>query len=194
MNALIVYAHPYEKSLNHAIKEALVDGLNDAGLSVDVVDLYKDEFNPTLDREGLRLYRKGEYKDPMVGGYMRRIEQADHLFFIFPIWWQDTPAILKGFLDKVFLNKWAFETKGFHPKGYLTHLKATVITTMNTPGFYYCLRYRRAVKHTLIDGALKFCGIKRVKWINLNPVSLVSRRTREKWLDKVRRYAKSFKC
>ncbi len=169
--------------------EAVKEGLRNSNHEIYIVNLYEENFQPSLSKEELRLYRKGEYNDPKVGEYQKKIEDAQHLFFIFPIWWQDTPAILKGFLDKVFINKWAFETKGFHPVGYLTHLKATVISTMNTPAIYYALKYKSAVKQTLIKGTLKFCGIKNVKWINLNPVSLVSSKTRERWLNKVKIYA-----
>ncbi len=188
MNNLIIYAHPYSKSYNASILEHLTNKLREAKQSVDVINLYKEEFNPVLNEEELALYSQGKFLDPMVKEYQKRINNADHLFFIFPVWWYDIPAILKGFIDKVLLKNWAYEIseKGI-PKGKLTFIKkVTIISTMKSPKWYYWLLYRNSIKHSFIKGTLKFCGIKNIQWVNITNIENMGDLKRKQWLKKIR--------
>ena len=102
MNALIIYAHPNPKSFNHAILTEMQRGLKDGNTTYEVIDLYKDNFNPNLVfNEDIK--RSDLMNDVEVKRYQELIKKADHLIFIYPIWWYGTPAILKGFLDRVFI-------------------------------------------------------------------------------------------
>ncbi|HON78694.1 MAG TPA: NAD(P)H-dependent oxidoreductase [Spirochaetota bacterium] len=190
MNVMVIYDHPWEGSYCNAVLQQVIQGLKRGGHHYDVLDLQKDGFDPIMRAADLALYSKGQYSDPKVGEYQSRIEKADHLFFIFPIWWEVMPAYLKGFCDKVFLNNWAYEKTGLMPKGKLTFIKgATVITTMGTPGILYRLKYGNAIEKAFNVGTLKFCGIKKVKWINLGRVDGVTQKKREKWLSDIGNYA-----
>lgn len=101
MNTLIIYAHPYEKSFNHAIFEKVKQDLTKKHKGFDVIDLYKDCFNPVYTTEELALFKDGKTTDKLVSQYQEKISNADEVIFIFPIWWNDTPAMIKGFIDKV---------------------------------------------------------------------------------------------
>jgi putative NADPH-quinone reductase len=80
----------------------------------------------------LAVYSQGKFFDPKVAEYQRRIAQADHLIYLFPVWWEVMPAMLKGFFDKVFLPEWAFRESDAAP--LLTHIKTgAAITTMGAP-------------------------------------------------------------
>ena len=85
MKNLIIYAHPYDKSYNSSILQQLENKFREAKQSVDVINLYKEEFNPVLKQEELALYSQGKFLDPMVQDYQNRINNADNLFFIFPV-------------------------------------------------------------------------------------------------------------
>lgn len=184
----IIYAHPYNKSYNHAILKNVVEELEDIGCNVDVIDLYKDNFSPSLSEKGLSLYRQGKYADPMVGQYQKRLGQAHEIIFIFPVWWGTAPAILKGFIDKVFIEKWAFDTQGIMLEGRLVNIqKATIITTMNVSSLIYNLFYSTAIKG-VVKQMLKVCGIRRIKWIKLTKVGLSNEDKRKKWIEKIRNY------
>jgi NAD(P)H dehydrogenase (quinone) len=161
MKNLIIYAHPNEKSYNASILTHIEKELERRKETVDVIDLYKEKFNPVMDENELALYSTGGFIDPKVGEYRQKIEAADHLIFIFPVWWYDLPAILKGFMDKVLLKNWAYEySKAGLPVGKLTFIKkTTVITTMKSPGWYYWLLYRNSIRYHFIQGTLKFCGM-----------------------------------
>ena len=102
MKVMIIYAHPYDKSYNHAILQSTLEGLKEGNHEIDLLDLNKDGFNPVMTSEDLYAASIKKPVDPKVIEYQSCIEAADHLVFIFPIWYESVPAILKGFLDKVF--------------------------------------------------------------------------------------------
>jgi len=194
MKVLIIYAHPWEGSFNHAVLETVISGLKSGKNEVDVLDLNKESFNPVLTKEELALYRKGKFLDPKVGEYQARITASDYLFFIFPIWWGGMPAILKGFIDKVFLNDWAYGQIGFIPKGMLTHIKgATVVATLGAPKFFYGIILRNAVELLFSKGILNFCGVKKVKWFALYDVENQTNEKRRKWLAEIKTYTTGLK-
>lgn len=96
------------------------------------------------------------------------------------------PALLKGFLDKVFTKGWAYEPAKVGLKGHLTHIqRAVVVTTMNTPKWAYRLLYGDAVQRALVRGTLRKCGVRKVEWVALSPVSHATDAKRKAWLDKV---------
>jgi NAD(P)H dehydrogenase (quinone) len=188
MKNLIIYAHPYDKSYNSSILQSLEEQLLEKKQTVDVINLYKEEFNPVLKQEELALYSQGKSLDPKVKDYQNRINNADHLFFIFPVWWYDIPAILKGFLDKALLKNWAYELSEIGiPKGKLTFIKkTTIISTMKSPKWYYWLLYRHSIKHSFIKGTLKFCGLKNIKWMNITNIENMGDQKRKQWLNKIK--------
>jgi len=188
MNILIIYAHPYEKSYNHALKETVINEIKENN-NYEIIDLYNENFNPVLSKEELSLYSKGEVKDNKILEYQEKIVKAEHIVFIFPIWWGLEPAILKGFIDRVFTKGFAYDIKGIMLKGLLKNKSATVISTMNTPKFVYNFIFKKPVKQSLILLTLKFCGIKKVKWLNFTMVS-DSEKNRKNYIEKLKKYFK----
>jgi len=179
MHVLVVIDHPWAKSLNHAAFNTVVRELTAAGHEVDALDLHSDGFNPVMSVEELAVYSTGRYLDPKVGEYQARIQKADYLFFIFPVWWETMPALLKGFFDKVFLPDWAFAEADASPR--LTHiLGATVITTMGAPKAVHT-----SVEAALCRGTLEMCGVGRTTWINFLEVGNSTPEQRAEWLARV---------
>lgn len=190
MNITLIYAHPYKKSFNHAIQKVVTTSLSN-NHTINLIDLNKDNFNPVLTEKELSVYSQGKYLDPLVGQYQKIIKESDHLIFIFPVWWTIMPAILKGFFDKVLLKDFAFNKDGKIPKGLLTNIAgATIITTMSSPSIYYNLLIKNPLKGVLINGTLKFCGIKKTKWFKIGMVDQISLQKREHWLEKIALYCK----
>ena len=118
---LIIYAHPYDGSFNHAVLEAATSALDKAGRPYDVADLYADGFDPRMPAEELALYTEGGTLDPLVSHYQKLIEGASRIIVIAPIWWSELPAIVKGFVDKVMKQNWAYHATASGVKGHLTH-------------------------------------------------------------------------
>lgn len=179
MRVMITIDHPWPESFNHAILARVSDTLTGAGHEVDVLDLHQDGFDPVMHVEELALYTRGGHLDPKVREYQQRIDQAQHLIYIFPVWWEVMPAMLKGFFEKVFLPEWAFAEADASPK--LTHITgATVITTMGAPEMIFT-----SIEPVLCKGILGFCGIDSTRWFNILDVSHISDDTREKWLAEI---------
>jgi NAD(P)H dehydrogenase (quinone) len=120
-----------------------------------------------------------------VGDYQARLKRADTLFFIFPVWWEVMPAMLKGFFDKVFLPEWAFAEADAAP--LLTHIRsATVITTMGASQVIHT-----SVGEAVCKGTLEFCGVQHTEWINFLEVGNASPEQRAAWLEQVASLART---
>ncbi len=189
MKVVIVFNHPYEGSYCNSILESVNKGLLSANHEVDVIHLDNDKFNPVMNAADLKAFRDKKPIDPLVVGYKNRLEQADHLVFIFPIWWELMPAMMKGFIDKVIFPGVAYDyVNGSNTKmkPLLTNIKGvTVITTMNTPRILYRIVFGNPIKKAIMIGTFWKLGYKNRKWISLNMVKQVSVEKRKLWLTKI---------
>ncbi len=197
MRVLIIFDHPFDGSYCRALLDAAIQGLKDGGHECDIIDLPKESFDPVLRAADLAQYMDGISSDPKVAEYQRRIDAAEHLVMIFPVWWEVMPALSKGFLDKVLLPNWSFEeTGGLVPRGLLSRLSVTVITTMGFPHWYYRIFFGNALKGALLQGTFGFVGIprRRRRWINVGNVARLGDAARRRKLAQLRRYfARSLK-
>jgi putative NADPH-quinone reductase len=131
MRVLVVFAHPVESSYNAALHHAVVRALTRAGHAVDDLDLYAERFNPVLTRdERLAYHGPGLNLEP-VAPYVERLRRAEGVVWVFPVWTFGVPAIMKGFLDRVFLPGVAFHLKdsGVVEPGLGNIVKMAVVTT-----------------------------------------------------------------
>jgi NAD(P)H dehydrogenase (quinone) len=189
METLIIYAHPNNHSLNHAILENVKRGLNEAHRKFELIDLYAEKFDPILVMDEQHK-RRDLINDPYTEKYREKINQADTLIFIYPVWWYGVPAILKGFFDRVLVSGFAFKYDGKLPKGLLKNKSAWVIYTIDSPSFYIRL-FRNNAEWTVVrDAVLKFCGIKNIKRTRLTSVKHSTYETRQKWLQKIYQLSK----
>ena len=190
MKVAIIFNHPYEGSYCSAILRSVTAGLTGAGHTVDLFHLDNDGFDPVMRAADLKAYKDGAPRDTKVIAYRERLSDADHLVFIFPVWWELMPAMTKGFIDKVIFPGVAFDhdhsgrfpkmIKRFHQiKGI------TLITTMNTPSLVYRLVFGNAIKRALFTGTFWKLGYKNRRWISFNMVKFVKQEKRVKWLNKI---------
>ncbi len=186
MHYLVVLAHPYAKSYCHAVYERVTQSLEQSGHTVDRLHLDAEDFDPVMRGDDLAVYAKGQSANAAVPAYQARIDAAQQLIFIFPIWWEVMPALLKGFIDKVFTKGWAYEPSRLGVKGKLGHIeRAVIVTTMNTPKWAYRWLYGNAVQRALVRGTLRKCGVGKVEWLAFTPVSHVTDAKRRLWLDQI---------
>lgn len=195
MRVAIVFNHPYEKSYCAALLQAVCEGLKTAQHEVDIIHLDQDGFNPVMTAADLKAFRDKKPVDAQALAYAERIQEADYLVFIFPIWWELMPAMMKGFVDKVIFPGVAYDYRDasntlMRPRW--TKLKGvSIITTMNTPRWLYYLLFGDAIKKAMILGTFWKMGYKNLRWISYNQVKMVSQEKRTRWLDKLRaRFAK----
>lgn len=111
MKVLVLYAHPLETSFAAAVHRTLVETLTKAGHEVDDCDLNAESFDPVMMRQDRLEYHDVAINRTRVAPYVDRLLAADALALSFPVWNMGFPAILKGFVDKVFLPGVSFTLK-----------------------------------------------------------------------------------
>jgi putative NADPH-quinone reductase len=122
--------------------------------------------------------------DPIVLRYKKKLEWAERIVMIFPIWWMTLPARMKGFVDKVIFPGVAYEMEDGRLRSRLRNLRqVTVITTMNTPADVYNHIFGNSIEGSLIKGTFNQIGIHDAEWISLNMVKQAGDKARAEWLD-----------
>ena len=159
MKVLIVFTHPNPNSFNHALLDSIFNGLEEAGHEIKIKDLYQENFDPILKAEDLAQLHQGITPEN-IAKEQAQLLWADSLIFIYPLWWFDRPAMLKGWFDIVLTNGLAFEYSSEGVKGLLKHKKALVIITAGGSKQYFIDNDALQLIHRPVtDGTLSFCGI-----------------------------------
>lgn len=192
MKVLIVFTHPNPDSFNHAILENVSNGLAQAGHEVKIKDLYQENFDPILKAEDLAQLQQGE-TPAKIAREQAQLLWADSLIFIYPLWWFDRPAMLKGWFDIVLTNGLAFEYSSEGVKGLLKHKKALVIITAGGSEQYFKDNDALQLIHRPVtDGTLSFCGIKDVSHKIYYDISSLSDAERQKILEQAKQFGIDF--
>lgn len=195
MKTLIIFNHPYGGSFCGAIMAAVEDGLKVSGQHFMTINLDQDDFDPVMRTKDLLAFsgagRIGEPAlkgvDDLVMEYKSKMEWAEHMVMIFPIWWMTMPAMTKGFIDKVIFPAIAYNMDKGRLVSRLQLKKVTVITTMNTPADIYEKTFHNAIEGCLVNGTFRQIGIEDVEWISLNEVKQATQEQRTAWLEDIRK-------
>ncbi|BBU44737.1 NAD(P)H-dependent oxidoreductase [Pseudomonas monteilii] len=184
---LVVLGHPSGESFCAALTESYVEAARTAGHDVRVLRLDTLSFDPVL-RSG---YRQAQPLEPDLLRAQADITWAEHLAFIYPIWWGGIPALMKGFFDRVFLPGFAFRYRAgkAFPEQLLKGRTAHLLVTMDTPPWYYRWVYRMPGLHQVRKTTLQFCGIRPLRTLMFGPLLGSSARRRETWLQQARSIA-----
>jgi NAD(P)H dehydrogenase (quinone) len=179
---LVILGHPSAASLCGAIADSYIAGAKAAGQDVRLVRLGNLKFDPILHNG----YNTIQPLEPDLVAAQESIVWAEHLVFIYPIWWGSIPAILKGFFDRLFLPGFAFKFRkdALMVDGLLAKRTAHLIATMDTPPWYYRWVYRMPGHNQMKRTILEFCGIKPVAVTSFGPVKDSTAQTRNKWLSR----------
>ena len=123
------------------------------------------------------------------------ISEATHLVFVYPTWWGTYPALLKGFIDRVFLPGYAFKYHKDDPfwDKLLKGKTARLIVTMDSPKWYNFFVYKNAGHNSMRKAVLEFCGIKPVKITSFAPIKTSDIIKRKQWLEEVEMLGKNVK-
>lgn len=160
MNHLIIYAHPNPTSFNHAILEKVIASSHG---KVMVRDLYQLNFEPRLGWQEFSETLAHQYAEDIVQEH-QYWREADVITLIYPLWWMGSPAILKGYLDRVLSYDFAYCNGEPESIGLLTGKKMQQFVTIgNSNEKYERKGYLQAFDHTLGKGLFEFCGINDVR-------------------------------
>jgi len=182
---LLINGHPDQESFNFALAAAYKAGAVAAGFEVRELVIRDLQFSPNLSFG----YRQRCELEPDLLRAQEWIKWADHLVWVFPVWWAGLPALLKGFLDRTFLPGFAFRKRGNSVwwDKLLTGKSARIISTLDQPAWYYWLVYGAPSHRAMKKCILGFCGITPVRITSIGPLRLSKPATRGKWLQKANR-------
>lgn len=176
---LIVHAHPEAKSFCSSLKNTAIDYFNSIGAEVQVSDLYQLNFNPIGDQHDFTQLQNPEFFkyqleqvhafqhrlfEPSLQTEMDKLEWCDTLIFSFPLWWFGMPAILKGWVDRVFAMGFVYGAgKGVYDNGVFPNKKAFLTFTTGGPEVAYSPTGKNGNLDTILypihHGMLYFIGM-----------------------------------
>lgn len=179
---LLILGHPDNASFCGALADAYQMGAQNAGFEIKRINLSDLSFDPILHKG----YTEIQTLEPDLEKAQEHILWAEHLVFVYPIWWATMPALLKGFLDRVFLPGFAFKYKKDSPwwDRLLEGRTGRLITTMDAPLIYFWLMYWNSGHRAMKKATLEFCGVRPVKITSFGQVKSSSAEKRQKWLQK----------
>ncbi|MEP3279314.1 MAG: NAD(P)H-dependent oxidoreductase [Stappiaceae bacterium] len=195
MRALVVFCHPCEESYNAAIGSAVLHALERAGHDVQYVDLYKEEFDPVMGAHERRLYHEpGKNEDP-IRDQVAQILWSEMLVFVYPTWWYGLPAMLKGWLDRVWVPHVTFEMPDENQpmRSKMQHIKKIAVVTTCGATWWLSKLVGEPGKKTIIRGIRLLCAKNcRTMYLALYKMDTCSSQQRQQYLEKVERKLAKF--
>lgn len=184
MKTLIVIAHPNTgKSFNHALADQTKKSLEAKGHEVVVHDLYADQFDPILE---LNEEKKAEADLPKaIRDAIQDVREADGIIFIHPNWWGTPPAILKGWIDRVLRQGFAYRFSEEGPIPLLTDKTVQVFSTSNTPKEVESNVYHEPLENFWKTIVFGLCGTKSFERRNFESIIMSSPEDRSNWIKEV---------
>ena len=193
MRLLVVHAHPLTDSYGGSLRDAAMAALRQSGHETLLIDLYAQRFDPVLDAESRARY----YHDPRanadaVRAHVDALRWAEGWVAVYPTWYYGPPAILKGWLDRVWLPGVAFTIGGAPPhrriEGTLRNIRLFVgITTSGSP--WWWLKVIGDPGRSLFMKGLKpmYARGCRMRWLQLHDMDNATTTRRQAFLDRVQR-------
>ncbi|MGQ0709023.1 MAG: NAD(P)H-dependent oxidoreductase [Rhodoferax sp.] len=177
---LVVLGHPAQDSLCADLAHAYAQAAQQQGHEVRWLRLGQMAFDPVLHQG----YREVQPLEPDLQAAQQALQWAQHMLWVYPVWWGSVPALLKGFLDRVFLPGFAFRFRDGKPlpDKLLAGRSADLLVSMDTPPWYFRWVYRMPAIAQMRRPTLELCGIRVRKTLALGPVVSSTPAQRERWL------------
>ncbi len=189
---LVLFAHPVEDSFSASLKTTVVTTLGARGWDVDLCDLYAEGFDPVMTAAERRGYHDTFTNTLPVQGYVDRLRAAQALILVFPVWNFGFPAIMKGFVDRVFLPGVSFRLEGGRVRPNLDNIrKLAAVTTYGanrSRAFLAGDPPRRVVKRALWHA----CKPDRLMYLALHDMNRVTAQDRQRYCALVERKMRHF--
>jgi len=162
MHALIVLAHPVSGSLTHRVAAHLAEGVSLSGPSnsFEIADLSAEAFDPRFTAADIALHLKEAPAPADVAAEQARIDRADALVLVYPVYWWSMPGLLKGWIDRVFTNGWAYDDgPNVKPSKKLRRLAVHLVAIGGADLRTYARHgYFGAMKTQIDHGIFDYCG------------------------------------
>jgi NAD(P)H dehydrogenase (quinone) len=185
MKVLVVLGHPRKGSFNHAIADRCISALKESGHSVFFHDLYGEGFDPVVTYDEMISFERA---DALTKKHCKELKEADGIIIIHPNWWGQPPAILKGWMDKVFRPKVAYQFEAGDngdgvPRGLLKAKKAIVYNTSDTSLAREKKHFGDPLETLWKTGIFDFCGVKQFRRKTFSVIVTSTPEQRKGWLD-----------
>jgi putative NADPH-quinone reductase len=185
--ALVLFAHPCAESFSAALHAKVVDTLDARGVEVDDCDLNTEGFSPILTETERRAYHDVGRNIGPVAGYVERLRAADALVMVFPVWNFGYPAILKGFLDRVFLPGVSFRLEDGKVRPNLTHIRKLAAVTTYGGTRMRAIMAGDPPRKCVTRAVWHVCRPERVRYLALYDMNRATDARRAAFLQKVER-------
>lgn len=184
MKVLVVLGHQNQGSFCHAITQTIIDQLKSDGHEVVYHDLYAENFDPILTQEELAT---DEPACPVIRQHISELLSADGIVIVHPNWWGQAPAILKGWVDRIFRQGTVYRFTAEGPVGELAGKRALVITTSNTPREVELSAYGDPLENLWKNVTFGLVGLTDFVRQNFESVVMSTPEQREGWLEEAKR-------
>jgi NAD(P)H dehydrogenase (quinone) len=162
MQVLAAFAHPVRDSFTGSLLDAFLAGLDEAGHKAEIADLYREDFESRFQPEDFAQFKGGAMPDA-VRREQARVDRAEGLAFVFPVWWWSFPAILKGWIDRVMSQGWAYDFSPARSRGRLADRPVLFLGSAGSrEATYRNYRYDDAMTTQIDIGILGYCGLRNV--------------------------------
>lgn len=161
MRLQVVHCHPLTSSYNHALFRVIVETLETNGHEVVATDLYRERFQPAMTEHERETYMQEAYDHSAVAGHVETLKSVDGIILCFPHWWFSMPAMLKGWVDRVWGPGIAFDydAKDGHLESALRNIRLFgVVTTYGSPWWVVVLFAGNAGRKVLMRGMKPMCA------------------------------------
>lgn len=184
MKILVVLGHQNQGSFCHAITQTIVGQLESDGHEVIYHDLYAENFDPILTQEELKA---PEPACPVVRQHIAELLSVDGIVVVHPNWWGGPPAVLKGWIDRVFRQGMVYRFTAEGPVGELAGKRALVITTSNTPREVELSVYHDPLENFWKTVVFGLVGLTDLVRRNFESVVMSTAEQRTDWLNEAKR-------
>lgn len=195
MKVLIVYCHPVEDSFCAALRDAAVAAIRAKGCEARVLDLYAENFDPVMRPQERLTYNECAPQDPALQLHIEGLRWAEALVFVYPTWWYGLPAMLKGWLDRVWAKDVAFAFDGTRQsiEPLMGHIvKIAVVTTCGAP-WWWSVVVGQPGRRTITRGIRALCGWRcRTLYLAHYMMDSSTPHSRERFLETVKRRLERF--
>ena len=195
MKCLVVYCHPVPESFCAVVRDTVVAALVARGAEVRLVDLYAECFDPVLSADERRSYNDHAPDDPKLVQHVENLKWADAVLFVYPTWWYGLPAMLKGWLDRVWATDVAFKLPpdGGRIVSLVPHITRIGVVTTCGATWWLSFLMGQPGRKTILRGMRALCApTARTLYVAHYDMDRSTPETRAAFLEKVKRKLAAF--
>ncbi|MHA1522918.1 MAG: NAD(P)H-dependent oxidoreductase [Alphaproteobacteria bacterium] len=190
MNILLIYCHPCAESFTAAVRDRALSVLKKSGHDVQLLDLYAEGFNPVMSAAERRGYHTPGDNEIPVSRQIEQIKWAQAMVFVYPTWWFGLPAMLKGWLDRVWVPHvtFAMPEQGKTAQPLMTHVQRIVVLSSCGAPWWMMALVGNPGRRTILRGVRSLCARRcKTKWLAHYKIDTSTKASRTAFLDRVAR-------